>query len=111
MKLISSKQNLIVGFHVIRLIYKLQNYKLLYPDNFHILINEGNRGATYSRNRGLVMAQSEYVNFFDADDLMLPHKIKHQTELLQSLIVKPDILVSSCVKRYIDGTEKNYIYN
>ena len=56
------------------------------------------------------MAKSEYLNFFDADDLMLPHKLKYQTELLESLENKPDILVSACVKRYINGTEKNYIY-
>ncbi len=93
-----------------RTIEILQKYKALYPDNFHLLINDGNRGATYSRNRGLSMAQGEYLNFFDADDLMLPYKLKHQTELLESLEEKPDILVSSCIKRYIDGKEKNYIY-
>lgn len=88
----------------------LYEYKSRFPEKMHVLINEGNKGATYSRNRGLVMAQSEYLNFFDADDLMLPHKIKYQTELLNSLENKPDILVSACVKRYVNGTEKNYIY-
>ncbi len=88
----------------------LERYKAMFPDKMHVLINDGNRGATYSRNRGLVMAQSEYINFFDADDLMLPHKLKHQITLLESLENKPDILVSACVKRYVNGTEKNYIY-
>ena len=88
----------------------LQTYKLLYPEKLHILFNEGNKGATYSRNRGLVMAKGEYLNFFDADDLMLSLKLKHQTQLLDQLKSKPDILVSSCIKRYIDGTEKKYVY-
>ncbi len=88
----------------------LNTYKTLHPDKIHILINDGKRGATYSRNRGLVMAQSEYLNFFDADDLMLPFKLKHQVEILNNLQDKPDILVSATVKEYINGSKINFIY-
>lgn len=88
----------------------LNKFKLLYPDKLHVLLNESNKGATYSRNRGLAMSQSEYLNFFDADDLMLPLKLKHQAQLLTQLKYRPDILVSSCTKRYVNGIERNFTY-
>lgn len=81
-----------------------------FPDRIQLLVNDRNRGATYTRNRGLAVATGEYIQFFDADDLMLPHKFEYQVSVLKNAKVRPDILVGSCKKLFLDGTEKTYIY-
>lgn len=39
-------------------------------------------GASAARNKGLEMAAGEWLQFLDADDLLLPQKIEHQMSLL-----------------------------
>jgi glycosyltransferase involved in cell wall biosynthesis len=34
-----------------------------------------NSGASVARNRGVLLSRGEYLSFFDADDIMLPHSI------------------------------------
>lgn len=82
-----------------------------FPDRIRLLVNEQNRGATYTRNRGLAIARGEYIQFFDADDLLLPFKFEYQNEVLNNLNYKPDILIGSCKKLFLDGTEKVYTYH
>lgn len=49
------------------------------------LINEKNRRASYSRNRGLSAAKGKYVTFLDDDDEIHPDKLRKQAELLEKL--------------------------
>ncbi len=44
--------------------------------------NDGNQGVAYSLNRGLALAQGEYIARMDADDISLPEKFKHQVSFL-----------------------------
>lgn len=81
------------------------------PGLIKLYINDDNRGATYSRNRGLAIARGEYVQFFDADDLLDCDKFLHQGRLIQELPVKPDILVNSVKKLFLDGSEKIYEFH
>ena len=41
-----------------------------------------NRGACAARNRAFALSHGDYVNFLDADDLLLPHKIEKQLPFL-----------------------------
>ncbi len=45
------------------------------------LIQQPNQGAPVARNAGAALATGTYIQFMDADDLLLPEKIQHQTEL------------------------------
>ena len=45
--------------------------------------NDENRGACYSRNRGLEAANGEFINFLDDDDELFPEKIRLQIQQFQ----------------------------
>ena len=42
------------------------------------------RGACAARNRGLYLSQGEFIQFLDADDVLLPNKLEIQASILQS---------------------------
>lgn len=48
------------------------------------LINQDNQGVSAARNHGVRASRAEYVVFFDADDLMGKHYLKHIVELIES---------------------------
>jgi hypothetical protein len=47
------------------------------------LIRGPNQGAAAARNRGLDLAQGDYIAFLDADDTFLPNKIEIQLKAMQ----------------------------
>ena len=48
------------------------------------LINESIQGIAYALNAGLQKCQSEFIARMDADDVMLPGRLNHQFDFLQS---------------------------
>lgn len=49
-----------------------------------ILVESGpNRGATVARNRLLELANGEWVQYLDADDYLLPHKVERQLTAIE----------------------------
>lgn len=48
------------------------------------VFNEGNRGLTYSLNKGLAAAQGQYIARMDADDFSYPERLEKQLEFLES---------------------------
>lgn len=79
-----------------------------YPSKIKLLQNETNQGANYSRNKGLHAAISEFIQFFDADDLLLPTKFEHQLNIIEKSNTPIDIIVNSFKKRSLSGTDKHY---
>ncbi len=68
-----------------------------------ILINQENRGQTYSLNRGLEEATGKYIARIDSDDIALPDRIKKQAEYLENH--SDYVLVGSWV-RFISDDDK-----
>lgn len=59
------------------------------------IIETENQGASAARNTGLREAQGEYIQFLDADDLLLPKKISHQVSMLKNSREKFSIVAGS----------------
>ncbi|MEA2018498.1 MAG: glycosyltransferase family 2 protein [Campylobacterota bacterium] len=51
-------------------------------DNIHYLRNERNKGANFSRNRGIEASTGEYISFLDDDDEYFPTKIEEQVQYM-----------------------------
>lgn len=58
-----------------------------YGDRIHFE-SRPNRGATKARNRLLELATAEWIQYLDADDFLLPHKIEGQLAILNA---EPDV--------------------
>ena len=43
---------------------------------FHYLVNEGKKGAQGARNTGMLHANSDWIIFFDSDNVMKPHLLE-----------------------------------
>lgn len=46
------------------------------------VFGQPNKGASAARNKGLLEAKGEYIQFLDADDLLMPNKIEAQLDQL-----------------------------
>lgn len=55
-----------------------------YPQNKIIYIFQENAGPSSARNKGIKVANSEWIALLDADDLWLPNKIARQHEIISS---------------------------
>lgn len=68
--------------------------------NIGLLKNDANRGANYSRNRGIASVSSEYVAFLDSDDLWMPGKLEIQMAAIRRALVLDGHPVLSATGRY-----------
>lgn len=66
-----------------------------------VLSNDKNSGICVSLNRGLEIAQGEYVARMDGDDFSYPNRLQQQ---LDYMIQNPDVVVSGS---YIDVCDEN----
>lgn len=72
------------------------------------VVTEFKRGACAARNRGLAEVVTEFVDFFDSDDVMLPNHIEDFTKAM-SKHPEGDVFGRNIVTRMLDGTERtNY---
>lgn len=47
---------------------KIKELQNKYPDKMQVYQNEENKGLAYTRNRGIKLADSEFIGFIDSDD-------------------------------------------
>lgn len=59
------------------------------------LIPQSNQGPGHARNKGLNCCSSDYIQFLDSDDFLLPNKIDKQIEILKSIDYDPDLIIGS----------------
>lgn len=72
-------------------------------DRIRLLVNDVNRGQTYSLNRGLEEATGKYIARIDSDDIAVPERIEKQVIFMEK---NPDyVLVGSWV-RFISDDDK-----
>lgn len=88
----------------------IRNLQEKYPNKIYLYLNEKNRGATYTRNRGLAIAKGDFIQFFDADDILLPDKFEHQIKIISECSYSPDIIVNDFQRKNIDGTFETYTF-
>jgi glycosyltransferase involved in cell wall biosynthesis len=82
----------------------LKEYRSKYPELIQVL-QQVNSGAPSARNKGLSVARGEYIQFLDADDLLLPEKIHHQIALIKQTKTEPDVVAGYCIWKRTDGSE------
>ena len=84
---------------------KLEQLKRQYPQ---LIIDKNLKpGAPQARNKGLKLSKGHWLQFLDADDLLMPEKIAHQAALINN---SPDadvpFIAANCLKRDLNGNEK-----
>ncbi|WDE98200.1 glycosyltransferase [Lentisphaera profundi] len=85
---------------------KLQELKNTYPTL--ILEEEIKPGAPAARNKGLALAKGEWIQFLDADDLLLQDKLTHQMSLIKT---ETNMIVATSFRRNTNGHEKSMSIN
>lgn len=60
----------------------LRDLEAQHPDEMQVLTGP-NQGACAARNRGMSVATGEYIQFLDADDVLLPEKVERDVSVLE----------------------------
>jgi len=85
--------------------------------NIKYIKNEENRGASYSRNIGLLEAKGDIISFLDDDDIWLPRKTEYQIKLIDQhpVVTCNSIQMIAGKKRYVKlpslVTYESLLYN
>jgi len=67
------------------------------------VVHQSNLGLTRSLNRGIKLAQGEYIARMDADDIALPERLERQVEFMEA---NPDVGVVGTAYYEIDSRGK-----
>jgi len=74
------------------------------------LYNQGNKGRSFSRNRGVELAQSEYIAMLDSDDIALPTRLEVHYKFMKKnpeVVIVGSQIEAICMKGvslYFSGT-------
>ena len=72
----------------------------IHDDRIRLVQNEKNGGIAYTRNRGLELADTEYIALLDDDDIAKPYRLEHEIKYLDE---HPEVDVVGGHQRQIDG--------
>jgi glycosyltransferase involved in cell wall biosynthesis len=64
------------------------------------VVTQANQGAAVARNTAFALAQGDYIQWLDADDVLDPHKIEYQVRALEG----------ESKRTLLSGAWANYIY-
>lgn len=84
-----------------KVLRKLQSESKLIPLKVSF---EEKKGACAARNKGTQIAFGNWIQYLDADDLLMKDKIKSQIQIINSDV---DLIVEGCINLSLDGTKKN----
>ena len=76
----------------------LKTYADKFPHKIKVL-QELKPGAPAARNKGILAAKGEWIQFLDADDLLLKDKLEHQVAFIKSHD-GVEVLISPMIKNY-----------
>lgn len=79
----------------------LNSYASRYPNVF--CYQEFKPGAPAARNKGVKKASGDWLQFLDADDLLLPQKIEHQLSLLEEEGKVVAFVAGACQRFFLNG--------
>ncbi len=65
-----------------------------------------NNGAQVARNKAFELSSGDYIQYFDADDIMHPDKISSQMKILKQHGFKVDIVATGTSMAFFDSIEK-----
>lgn len=73
----------------------------------HIKVyTQENSGAQVARNKAFEMSNGEYIQYFDADDIMHPDKISSQIDALREYCFQDTIVATGKWKMFTDSIDK-----
>lgn len=78
----------------------MNEYKKIYPKNI-IVINQENKGLSFSRNKGIIKSEGKYILFIDSDDFINP--IETENFLIKGINYGADILIGNSSDYYSDN--------
>lgn len=81
---------------------RIHEWKAMYPEFPLKLLHEPRKGAPFARNAPLDSISCEWIQFLDADDVLLPGKIDQQTYAVD---VTADAIVDTYVMLSADATQ------
>jgi glycosyltransferase involved in cell wall biosynthesis len=79
----------------------LNDLEFQHPDQIQVLTGP-NRGASAARNKGMSKATGEYIQFLDADDVLLPEKVERDVAVLEE---NREALLFGRFDSFEDGTK------
>lgn len=82
----------------------LYNIADRYPESVKVL-SIRNGGAPFARNYGMSKASGEWIQFLDADDVLLPDKIASQISTLHNYGKKADLIIGALYKKEYTVTD------
>lgn len=81
----------------------VEEIKKIRDKRINLVVNEENKGQTYSLNRGLELATGKYIARIDSDDIALPARLEKQVAFLES---NRDYGLCGCWVRYINDDDQ-----